>query len=61
MCIFFLVIWHDKEDAVVEVLEDKLKSLQPDINIVLEKKSDLTESLKMVGNDPNSAPVNFIR
>ncbi|WP_155994886.1 hypothetical protein [Butyrivibrio sp. WCE2006] len=46
MCIFFIVIWHDKEDAVVEVLEDKLKSLQPDINIVIEKKSDLTESLK---------------
>ncbi len=61
MCIFFIVIWHDKEDAVVEVLEDKLKSLQPNINIVLEKKSDLTESLKMVGNDPNSALVNFIR
>ncbi len=51
-----IVIWHDKEDAVVEVLEDKLKNLQPDINVVLEKKSDLTESLKMVGNDPNSAP-----
>ncbi len=51
-----IVIWHDKEDAVVEVLEEKLKTLEPDVKVVLEKKSDLTESLKMVGNDPNSAP-----
>ncbi len=51
-----IVIWHDKEDAVVEVLEEKLKTLEPDVKVVLEKKSDVTESLKMVGNDPNSAP-----
>lgn len=55
-----IVIWHDKEDAVVEVLQDKLSQLEPDIHIVLEKKTDLTESLKMVGNDPNSAPDMYI-
>lgn len=55
-----IVIWHDKEDAVVEVLQDKLSTLEPDIHVVLEKKSDLTESLKMVGNDPNSAPDMYI-
>ncbi len=55
-----LVIWHDKEDAVVDVLETKLKELAPDVNVVLEKKSDLTESLKMVGNDPKAAPDMYI-
>lgn len=55
-----IVIWHDKEDAVVEVLEEKLSELEPDIHVVLEKKSDLTESLKMVGNDPGSAPDMYI-
>lgn len=51
-----ITIWHDKEEAVANVLQEKLKSLEPDIHVVLEKKSDLTESLKMVGNDPKAAP-----
>lgn len=51
-----ITIWHDKEDAVAEVLQNKLNTLEPDIHVVLEKKSDLTESLKMVGNDPKAAP-----
>lgn len=55
-----IVIWHDKEDAVTDVLQKKLKTLEPDVKVVLEKKSDLTESLKMVGNDPNSAPDMYI-
>lgn len=51
-----ITIWHDKEEAVAEVLQRKLDTLEPDIHVVLEKKSDLTESLKMVGNDPKAAP-----
>lgn len=51
-----IVIWHDKEDAVVSALQKELDTLAPDVTVVLEKKSDLTESLKMVGNDPKAAP-----
>ena len=51
-----ITIWHDKEDAVTQVLEDALSELEPEIHVVLEKKSDLTETLKMVGNDPKAAP-----
>lgn len=51
-----ITIWHDKEDEVIQVLEEKLSVLNPDIQVVFEKKSDLTESLKMVGNDPKAAP-----
>lgn len=55
-----IVIWHDKEDAVADVLKKQLDTLSPDININLEKKTDLTESLKMVGDDPKSAPDMYI-
>ena len=55
-----LVIWHDKEDAVAKVLEDYLKTALPDYVITLEKKTSLTDSLKLVGNDPSSAPDMFI-
>ena len=51
-----IVIWHDKEDAVIEVLDKHLKEEVPDIEVVFEKKTGLTESLKLVGNDPSYAP-----
>ena len=51
-----ITIWHDKEDAVTQVLEEEFAQLEPQIHVVLEKKSDLTEALKMVGNDPKAAP-----
>ncbi|MBQ3079876.1 MAG: extracellular solute-binding protein [Clostridia bacterium] len=51
-----ITVWHDKEDAVIAVLEEAVKPLRPDINVVFEKKSGMTESLKLVGNDKNAAP-----
>lgn len=51
-----ITIWHDKEEAVIAVLEEAAKALEPDIQVVFEKKTGMTESLKLVGNDPNAAP-----
>ncbi|MDD6504816.1 MAG: extracellular solute-binding protein, partial [Lachnospiraceae bacterium] len=51
-----IVIWHDKEEEVIAALQEQLECLEPDVHVVFEKKSDLTESLKMVGNDPKAAP-----
>ncbi len=51
-----IVIWHDKEEAVAEVLIAELEELVPDVAVQLEYKSNLTEALKMVGNDPKAAP-----
>ena len=55
-----IVIWHDKEDAVAEVLQNYLNEALPDLTITLEKKTSLTDSLKLVGNDASSAPDMFI-
>ncbi len=55
-----LVIWHDKEEAVIETLEAHLQEKVPELEIVFEKKTSLTDSLKLVGNDPNAAPDLFI-
>ncbi|MBQ4156648.1 MAG: extracellular solute-binding protein [Clostridia bacterium] len=51
-----VTIWHDKEEAVIEVLQNALKGLENKIKVVFEKKTGLTESLKLVGNDANAAP-----
>ena len=55
-----LVIWHDKEDAVIAALESYLTTAAPDLEIIFEKKTSLTDSLKLVGNDPSAAPDMFI-
>lgn len=55
-----LVVWHDKEDAVIAALQAYLESALPDVNVQFEKKTSLTDSLKLVGNDPSSAPDLFI-
>lgn len=55
-----LVIWHDKEDAVIAALESYLATAAPDLEIIFEKKTSLTDSLKLVGNDPSAAPDMFI-
>ena len=55
-----IVIWHDKEDAVAEVVQSYLSEALPDYTITLEKKTSLTDSLKLVGNDPSGAPDMFI-
>ncbi len=55
-----LVVWHDKEDAVVEAMQSYLHTAVPDLEIVFEKKTSLTDSLKLVGNDPNAAPDLFL-
>lgn len=55
-----LVIWHDKEEAVIAALEGYLAEAVPDLTIVFEKKTSLTDSLKLVGNDPGAAPDLFL-
>ncbi len=55
-----LVIWHDKEDAVIAALQEYLSKAIPDVTVQFEKKTSLTDSLKLVGNDPSSAPDLFI-
>lgn len=51
-----ITIWHDKEESVIAVLEEAVKALEPEIHVVFEKKTGMTESLKLVGNDANAAP-----
>ena len=55
-----LGIWHDKEDAVITALSDYLAQAVPNLDVQFEKKTSLTDSLKLVGNDPSAAPDLFL-
>ena len=49
-------MWHEGEEGIVKELQTELNKLAPDIVVQIERKEKLTDSLKLVGNDPNSAP-----
>lgn len=49
-------IWHEGEEGIVKELQAELDKLAPDVVVKIERKEKLTDSLKLVGNDPNSAP-----
>lgn len=55
-----IVIWHDKEDAVINELKTVLNENEPEINVQFLRRESLTEALKLVGNSPKSAPDMFI-
>lgn len=55
-----IVIWHDKEDGVIAVLQQALQSADPGFTVEFLRQSSLTDTLKIVGNDPVNAPDMFI-
>lgn len=54
------VIWHDKEPAVASAIESHLETTLPDLKIELIRKESLTDTLKLVGNNPTAAPDMYI-
>jgi arabinogalactan oligomer/maltooligosaccharide transport system substrate-binding protein len=55
-----LIIWHDKEAAIEQVIYDAVKKELPDMKIELIRKESMTDTLKLVGNNRNAAPDMYI-
>ncbi|MFH5882228.1 MAG: extracellular solute-binding protein [Candidatus Izemoplasmataceae bacterium] len=55
-----IVIWHDKEQAIEDVLRVALQNALPDLDIELVRRESLTDTLKLVGNNPTAAPDMYI-
>ncbi len=51
-----ITIWHDTSDEIGALLQTELDKLSPDIKAEVVKKEKMTEALKLVGDDPDSAP-----
>lgn len=53
-----LVVWHDGSESIVQVLEENLNETLKEDNITVrfEKKSGLTDQLKLYGNDKANGP-----
>lgn len=55
-----LTVWHDKEEAVIDVLRAELDKAELGFEVEFIRKEGLTDSLKLVGNDYKSAPDMFV-
>lgn len=51
-----ITIWHEADATIMDVLQQQLDSLAPDVVVNLERKEQMSDALKLVGNDPASAP-----
>ncbi|SDM78516.1 extracellular solute-binding protein [Acetanaerobacterium elongatum] len=51
-----VTIWHECDATIAQTIQDELNKLAPDIVVKVERKEKMSEALKLVGNDPASAP-----
>lgn len=51
-----LTLWHETEDSIVQVLKEQLAKLEPEIKVNIVRREKLTDALKVVAGDADSAP-----
>ncbi|MDF2632052.1 MAG: extracellular solute-binding protein family 1 [Caproiciproducens sp.] len=51
-----ITIWHEAAAEIAKSLQTELNKLAPNVVVKLERKEKLADALKLVGNDPSSAP-----
>ncbi|MCI1991479.1 MAG: extracellular solute-binding protein [Oscillospiraceae bacterium] len=51
-----ITIWDEAEDGIIKPLQAELNKLAPDITVQFQRKQNMSDSLKLAGNDPSSAP-----
>lgn len=51
-----VTIWDEAEDGIIKPLQAELNKLAPDITVKFQRKQNMSDALKLVGNDPSSAP-----
>ncbi|MVB10560.1 Bacterial extracellular solute-binding protein [Caprobacter fermentans] len=54
-----LTIWYENDQKIGDALQAQLNDLSPDVKVTVQRKDKMTDSLKLVGNDPQSAPDMF--
>lgn len=54
-----LTIWYENDQKIGDALQTQLNSLSPDVKVTVQRKDKMTDALKLVGNDPQSAPDMF--
>ena len=51
-----LTIWYETDDAIAAEIQNVLDELAPEVMVKVERKDKMVDALKLVGDDPASAP-----
>lgn len=54
-----VTIWYENDQKIGDALQQQLDTLSPDVKVTVQRKDKMTDALKLVGNDPQSAPDMF--
>lgn len=54
-----ITIWYENDEKLGDALQSQFDALSPDVNVKVMRKDKMTDALKLVGNDPSSAPDMF--
>lgn len=54
-----ITIWYENDQKIGDALQQQLDKLSPDVKVKVQRKDKMTDALKLVGNDPQSAPDMF--
>lgn len=55
-----ITVWHSADAKIADTLEKKLNSLMKNTTVKMERKENLSDSLKLISNDPKTAPDMFL-
>ncbi len=51
-----ITIWHSADATIADTLQKQVDSLAPDIKVTFERKENMSDALKLAGDDPANAP-----
>ena len=51
-----ITIWHSADATIADTLQAQVDSLAPEIEVRFERKENMSDALKLVGDDPANAP-----
>ena len=51
-----ITVWHCADATIADTLQKQVDALAPEIVVTFERKENMSDALKLVGDDPESAP-----
>ena len=55
-----ITVWHCADATIADTLQKQVDVLAPEIVVTFERKENMSDALKLVGDDPESAPDMFM-
>ena len=55
-----ITVWHCADATIADTLQKQVDALAPEIVVTFERKENMSDALKLVGDDQESAPDMFM-